>query len=168
MSAKFAETHQVVSGVVPVDLSTAANDGDWVSLKGYGKLIVIMFKAVGTAGDDPTVAFQQATAVAGTGAKDLTKITEVWKKQGTVLTATGTYTKATQTAAASYVDLTSAELAAIYIFEIDAEELDADNDFDCVRARIADVGTNAQLGSILYILADPRYPEATVDSAIAD
>jgi hypothetical protein len=163
---RLVESTQIVSGFLPVDLQTAANSGDYVSLKDYNHLTVIFFKAVGTAGDDPVLALQQATAVAGTAAKDLT-FTTIYKKQGT-LTAVGTFTKVTQAAAASYTDATSAEVAAIWVIEIDAQDLDVENNFDCVAANVADVGGNAQLGCLLYILSEPRYAQAIPPSAIVD
>jgi hypothetical protein len=150
------EEAKVVSAFVPVDMQ-AAQDGDWVSLKGYRYCDVIIFKAAGTAGDDPAITFQQATAVAGTSAKALTKIERVYKQQGT-LTSSDTQTTVTQAAAAGYTgDGTSAEEQAIYGFHIDASQLDVTNGFDCIRVRVADTGTNAQLGCGLYVLSGERY-----------
>lgn len=164
---RLIESTQIVSGFLPVDMQTAANDGDWVSLKDYNHLTVVLFKAVGTAGDDPTLTLEQATAVAGTGAKALTFNT-IYTKQGT-LTAVEAFTKVSQTAAATYTDATSAEVAAIWVVEIDAQDLDVNNSFDCVRARVADVGAGgAQLGCLLYILSEPRYAQAIPPGAIVD
>lgn len=165
-NAPLAETAQIVSGFLPVDMSAGANAGDWVSLKNYHRLAVVLFKGAGTAGDDPTLTLQQATDVAGTGAKALT-FTTVWTKQGT-LTGVGQYTKVTQTAANTYTDLTSAEVAALWVVEIRHDDLDIDNDFDCVRATVADIGTNAQVGTLFYILYGPRFGGASLPSAIVD
>ena len=78
---KFPEISQLVNGFVPVDMSAGANNGDWVSLKSYGKVGILFTKAAGTAGDDPTLTLKQATLVDGTGSKDLL-FTDIWKKQG--------------------------------------------------------------------------------------
>jgi hypothetical protein len=163
---RLIEQMQIVAGVIPVDLQTAANDGDWVSLKNYNHLTVVFFKAIGTAGDDPTLTLEQATAVAGTGAKALT-FTTIHVKQGTQ-TGIGTFTKVTQAAAATYTHTDAAENQAIWVVEFDAPDLDVENGFDCVRARVADVGGNAQLGCILYLLSEPRYSQAILPSAIVD
>ena len=162
------ENTQIVAGFGPVDMQSGANAGDWVSLKNYRKVAIVLFKGVGTAGDDPTLTLQQATAVAGTGAKDLT-FTTIYKKQGT-LSAIGQWTKVTQTAATSYTDATSAEAAAIWVVEVNAEDLDVANGFDCVQASVADVGSNAQLGALLYLLSDPSAAAApaSMPSAIVD
>lgn len=159
----------IVPAIVPLDLQTART-GDWVSLKNAQGVAIVFFKAAGTAGDDPTLTVQQATDVAGTSAKNLSTITAVHKKQGT-LTAVGTWTTSTQAAAATYAgDGTSAEEQAVYVIEIEADELDVDNGFDCINVSCSDVGTNAQLGCALYILYGLRYGGApsTLLSAIAD
>lgn len=174
----FAETHQVVLGFKPVAMNTAANTSDWVSMKGYGRCAVIFIKAVGTAGDDPTLSFKQATAVAGTGVKVLA-VTRIDKKQAaTDLTAVGTYTKSTSdspasndtftTASGTWTNSDLAEQAAIVIADIKAEDLDIANGFDCVACNIADVGTNAQLGTLIFILHEPRNLKETLESAIVD
>jgi len=62
----------------------------------------------------------------------------------------------------------SAEAEAIIAVDIKAEDLDVDNDFDCVRLDVADVGSNAQLGCGFYILYEPRSAEEPALSAIAD
>lgn len=164
----LAEQVQIVSGFLPVDLSGGANNGDWVSMKGYERCSIILFKGAGTAGDDPTLTLQQATDVAGTGAKDLVAIDRVYVKQDTVLTAIANFTKTTQTAATDYTDATSAEDAAIWVVDILAEDLDVDGGFDCIQASVADVGINAQLGACLYLLWPARYGGDGMVSAIAD
>lgn len=164
---RLVETIGIVPAIVPVDLSAAAADGDYVSLKNYGHVAIVVFKAAGTAGDDPDFSVQQAQAVAGTGAKDLL-FTTIYQKQG-VLTAVGTFVKITQAAGAAYsADLTSAEEQGVYVIEFDAQDLDVDNGFDCIRVRVADVGLNAQLGCAFYLLSEPRYGGDPVPSAIVD
>lgn len=161
----LVERANIISGFVPIDLQAGANDGDWVSLKNYERLAIVFFKAAGTAGDDPTLTVQQASDVSGTGAKAL-NFTRIDVKQGADLFAIGTFTTVTQTAANTYTEATSAEAQAIWVVDIKAEDLDVDNGFDCVRATVADVGSNAQLGCLLYIAYGARYSGAP--SAIAN
>ena len=157
---------QISSGVLPVNLATAANDGDWVSLKKAERCLVVFFKAIGTAGDDPTLTMEQATAAAGTGAKALT-FTRIYKKQGADLFAIGQFTEVTQAAAATYTNDTSAEEQAIWCVEIKGDDLDVNSGFCFIRARVADIGANAQLGCILYIHDGFRYVEQALPSVIA-
>ena len=151
----LVERTQICAGFGPVDMSAAANNGDWVSMKDFDRCSIIFFKAAGTAGDDPTLTLKQATDVSGTNAKAL-NFTRIDVKQGT-LTALGTFATVTQAAANTYLDLTSAENAGIYVIEVKSDDLDVANGFDCVQFSVADVGTNAQLGAALYLLRGARY-----------
>lgn len=162
----LVEEMQVVAGWVPVDLQTGANTGDYVSMKGYDRCTVFLFKAAGTAGDDPTVTMTQAQDVSGTGVKEL-YFTRIDMKTGT-LTSVGGWTTVTQSSANTYVNLTHAEVQAIYAIEFRAEDLDVENGFDCLKISVADIGSNAQIGCAFYVLRDARYTGAGLLSAIAD
>jgi hypothetical protein len=85
-------------------------------------------------------------------------------KQGT-LTAIGTFTKIVN-ADHDYTEATSAEAQAIWVSDVPADSLDINNGFTCLKAAVADVGTNAQLGALLYLLHDPRHVAAPLPSAI--
>lgn len=170
MNKHFLEKVQIVSGFVPVDMKTGANNGDYVSMKNYGRCAIVLHKGVGGAGEDPTIVLQQATSVAGTSVKAL-PYDRVDYKIGT-LTAQGTFTTAAPSAAAAaagtYTLSGVGTVEAIIVFDIKAEDLDIDNGFDCIRATIADVGTTVQVGSLEYHLHEPRNASATLPSAIAD
>lgn len=162
--SKFLEEHQIQMAIVPVDLQTAANNGDWFNLKHFQKVVILLIKAIGTAGQDPIFRLQQATSAAGAGAKDLL-FTTIWSKVGTQ-TAIAQFTKTTQAAATSYVDAVSAEAESLIAVEVQAEELDADGGFTHVRLDIADVGGNAQLGAAIYIGCYPRFQGTLVSGGI--
>lgn len=164
----LTEMFDIVSGFVPVDMQTTANNGDWVSMANYDHCAVVLFKGVGNANDDPTLTLQQATDNAGAGAKDITKITDIYVKQNTVLTAAaeGIWTLVTQTAATNYTDATSAEDQAIWVINLDASNLDVNNGFNHIQGNVADVGGNPQLGCVFYIMWGNRYPQAIPVSAI--
>lgn len=147
----------IVAAILPLDLQTA-RDGDWVSVKNAQGVCVVIVKGVGTDNDDPVIRFQQAKDVAGTGAKDLATIATIFSKEAVDMTTLGVWTKETQTAGASFSPGDpAAQSQALYVFEIEADELDVDNGFDCIRVRIDDTGVNAQLGCALYLLYMPRY-----------
>jgi hypothetical protein len=178
MNKHFVEKNQVVLGFKPVDMKTGANSSDRVSMKGYGRCAVIFIKAVGTAGDDPVLSFKQAQDVAGTGEKAL-GVTRIDKKQAaTDLTAVGTFTKSTSdspatndtfnTTLGTWTNSDLAEQCAIVVADIKAEDLDIANGFDCVTCNVSDIGTNAQLGTLLLVPHDPRNLKETLDSAIID
>jgi hypothetical protein len=47
------------------------------------------------------------------------------------------------------------------VLEIDADDLDVENGFDCVRLNIASPGANADLIAVHYLLTGARYAKAT-------
>jgi hypothetical protein len=168
MAEQFLQTHDIIEGWPVVDLQTGANTGDSVSLKNYHRCAVVFVASVGTAADDPTLTLQQSTVVAATDAKAL-NFTVIYRKQAaTSLASTGTWTRTTQTAANTYTNATSAEQDLIWVVDVDVDEMDSANGFDCIRATVADVGGNAQLGYLFYIPYAPRYAQATLASAIVD
>lgn len=159
----------IVEGFKPVDLQTAANSGDYISLKNYAGALVVFLSAIGTNGDDPTLALAQATSVAGGSSKALT-FTELFSKQAaTDLSATQVWTKVTQAAASTYTNTDAAEQDLIWVVDVRAESLDVANGFDCIRATVADIGSNAQLGCLFYIPYGGRFfkaPDAKLASII--
>lgn len=146
----------IVAGVVPVDLSTAAVTGKRVSLKNAGGCTVVLFKAAGTADQDPALDLKQHTAATGGTSADLDIVDHYFVKSATALAGSETWTRVTQTAASEVTDPgglgTSAESQQIVVFEVDAAELT--DGYGWISLDIADVGANAQLGSVLYILRD--------------
>jgi hypothetical protein len=168
-----------VSGIVPVALNTNPGSvSDYISMKGYARCTIIFFKNAGTAGDDPTITVSQAKTVAGGSAKAL-GFTRVDKKQvATNQLSTGTFTTSTSSSAASndtfnttngtWTNSDLAEQTALVIIDISVDQMDIDGGFDCLTATVGDVGTNAQIGCLLYFLHEPRYSQATAPSAIAD
>lgn len=167
MSEKFLQHATIEGGIIPVNLATAANDGDWVSLENYEYCIAVLFKGIGTAGDDPVFTLRQATSNAGGSAKALDFTVVYEKVGGTALSGVTSWTRVTQAASNTYTNAASAENEAIIAVEIKADELDVDNGFKFVQVQIPDTGTNAQLGGAFYLMLEPRYPEASVDSALS-
>ncbi|WP_199572746.1 hypothetical protein [Streptomyces murinus] len=159
----------VCIGAAPVDLSSAAVTGKRVALKGCGGLTIVVIKGAGTAGDDPTFTLQQHTAASGGTSSSLAVIDHYYLKDAATLAGTEQWTKVTQSAAATIADPggagTSAEHQQILAIEVDAAQL-ADG-YTHVSLNVADVGTNAQLGAILYFRRDlfvERAPQALAAS----
>lgn len=169
--AKYAlgRLFDIVMGVAPLDLQTART-GDYVHLDKWGHCTVVVIKGQGTDGDDQTFTFNQATSAAGGSAKTLAKISEYWEKEENAanLQATTAWTRVTQTEAATVAPGDpSAQSSALYVFEIDAADLDVDNGFDWISVDNDGAGSNAQLGTIIYILSEPRYAQKPQNLASA-
>lgn len=160
------EQLQIVSAIVPVDLETTANAGDWVNLALYDACDIIVFLATGAGTDFVTANITQATSAAGANSKALgSVITKYYLKQATALTSVGTWTKTTQTAAAG-VTLAAVTQAMVGI-HVKAEMLDQANNFNFLQVSIPDPGSGgATLGCALYFLTGPRFISEPMPSAI--
>src|SRR5262249_54879730 len=144
MNERIIEDLQIAANFVPVDLSTGANNGVYVSLKNFNRLAVVLFKAAGASGEPPTITVQQARDSSGAGAKAL-NFTTLWKKEGSAVNAVGQWTKVTQSAANTYA-LAAGNTQALVVIEFLGDNLDTSNGFWWVNASVADVGATAQLG----------------------
>src|SRR5437868_5378192 len=100
VNALFAEQANIAC-MVPLDMAGAAGlSTSWASLKNYHRATVLLLCAAGGAAEPPTIKLEQATAVAGTGVKDLAAVTKAHKKEhATALEGIGTWTEVTQAAA---------------------------------------------------------------------
>lgn len=160
---------QICEGILPISLTTART-GRVVSLKNYRRCLVVLYKGIGTASDDPTITLAQGTDIAFATNKALTFTTIYQKQDLTKLSDVAQWTKITQSAAATYTELTSAESATLWAIDVRATDLDVANNYDCIRASLSDVGTNAQLGCVFYLPYDPVLQAAPEDmlGAVAD
>lgn len=173
---RLLEQAQIVTAFPPSDINSDA-DGDWVSLKNYNRCLVLFHKAAGSATDDPSIRLRQATDVSGTSAKAL-NFDHIYHKIGaTALSAIGTFTRIDLDTATDDLDLVSVNSTDLLTdvgetligVEVKADDLDVTNGFDCLQLLIEgdDIG-NSTYAAAMYILYDPRYPDATPLSAIAD
>lgn len=162
----LADELQIAVGFVPSDLAAAAQSGDWISMKSFRHCAVLVVKAAGSVSEPATLTLEQASDVSGSGAKAL-NFTRADVKRGADLQTQGQFTRLTQTAANTLaMDGTAGNTQVMALVEVNDEDLDVEGGFDCVRAKFADVGTTAQLGTIIYILSGPRYtppPSALTD-----
>lgn len=153
------ERFQIAEGILPIALTTART-GRVVSMRNYRRMGVLFYKGIGTASDDPTITILQGTDIAFGTSKAL-NFTTLWVKQDlTKLSDVAQWTKVTQSAGNTYTDATSAEQAAMWWVEFQQSDLDLANGYDCIRASLSDVGTNSQIGCVLYFGGDPIYPAA--------
>lgn len=134
--------------------------GDYVSLKDYENLLVLILFGDGTAtSGDIDIEVYQATDHEGTGVKalDALETGRIYSKvHATSLAAVGQWTKETQaTADEIYDDDTSGEKLGMIACEIMASDLDADGGFDHVRVDL-DTIESAKLVCGAYILGGAK------------
>lgn len=165
MNQHILDKIDIVSAIIPQGIGSA-RAGDVISMKNYGRCAIVYFKDAGVNNEDVTLTVEQLTSVGPSNAKNLT-FTRVDVKQGT-LTSVGTWTKVSQSAAATYTNTDLGGQQALIVIEIKAEDLDVDNGYDCIRVSSSDAGTNTALAAALYILHEPRYSKEGGISAIVD
>ena len=150
---------KIVTGVAPVALTA---DGDFVSLKNHARLTIIISIDNGSTVTGTAVTVDQAQDVSATGVKELA-FTKMWAITDVAASAT-----LTETAVPSNTFTTSTTNAKnlLYVIEIDAADLDTDNNFDCVRVGCASAANS--VGCVLYILHGERYAPSIAKTAITD
>lgn len=138
-------------------LTSTLGDTTYVSMKNFRKLQIIISIADGTTVTGTAVTLKQATAVAGTSEKALafTRMlanTDYGASKTMVETAVTSNTFTTQTTNSK---------DSLYIIEVNAEDLDTANGFDCVRVDCTGHAATASRGCVvLYNLFGARYSGA--------
>lgn len=162
---RLAEVLQFVPAFVPVNMATAANTGDWVSMKNFKHVAIVLVKGAGANGEPPTITVQQAKDASGGSAKAL-NFTDVYVKSNADITTVDKFTKTTQASGNTYAPA-AGDTQMVAVIEFDAQDLDTENGFSFVQASIADVGSTSQIGTILYVLGAGRYVGEPLVGAIA-
>ena len=130
----------------------------WVSLKGYNHVTVIVSFKNATTVTGSAIALQQATAVAGTSAKALA-FAKMW-----AVVDDASAIVPTETAVVSNTFTTDAtnSKTGFYIIEVDADDLDINNGFDCFQATTGN-GTAVTV-EVWYLMANvARYAGGPAD-----
>jgi len=134
-------------GIAPVDLSAAANTGKRMFVGGMDYLGVLFVGAASAVGEGPVLTLKQHTASSSGTSSNLAVITTWWRKSGTTLANTETWSKQTQAASATLT--LEAQKQQLVYFKVDCESLASGNSY--VSVDIADVGAGAQAGCLLYV-----------------
>ena len=151
---------KIVQGLAPQVPSSSTPD--YVSMKGHDRLTILISCANAGSASGAAVALKQAQDVSATGEKVL-GFEKVYANEDTG--ASDTLVETTVTSDTFDTDdADSTDL--FYVIEVKAEDLDAENNFDCVRADIGDP-TN-QTVDIVYFLHAPRYAPTLDESVITD
>lgn len=141
-------------GITPVDLNTAANPGERISLEKGDRVTCVIVMGDSTSATDLSVTINQHDAASSGNTKACNQANPYYHKVG----AATVFTKVVPDVADEVVDLTTlfANDPGIAVLEICAEDLDVDNGFKYVSFSIADAGA-AKIGAALLILNDCRY-----------
>lgn len=152
----------IVEAISPA-ADAGGRSGAWISLKNAIKAYVLVNI---TQGNAATVAltFQQATAIAGTGAKALASGNmRIWANQDVSVNDT-----LTEVTAAQSFTTSAAVKNKLVLFEINpAEVMDINNGFDCIQV-ITGASNAANITQAVYILTPLGFSQATPPSAVLD
>jgi len=157
---RLLDKGKVVVGLAPITPSTSTPD--YVSLKNYQKCTIIIVYDNDSTVTGSAITLKQATAVAATGEKTL-GFTKQYANAD--ISANDTLTETDVTSDTFTTDDTDNKNG-IHLIEVDADDLDRDNNFDCLRAGTGD-GANMVL-AVIYVLHGPRYAPTLDRSAITD
>lgn len=157
---RLIEKMQIEVAVLPKDITGVAQVGQYISLKGFSHVTVLLIQGA-WAGGTPAVTLNQATNVAAAGEKTLS-IAKKWDK---ISDAAASF--AESAVVADTFNLPAATKT-VTVLEIDAADLDASNEFDCLTVKVASPGANADLLTVVYILSGARNPQAALLNAKAN
>lgn len=139
-------------------LTSTLGDTTYVSLKNYRKCTIIISIADGTTVTGTAVTLKQATAVAGTGEKAL-GFTRMLANVDYAASKTMVETAVTND---TFTTQTTNSKDSLYIIEVNAEDLDMANGFDCMRVDATGHAATASRGClVLYLLSGARYSGAS-------
>lgn len=142
--------------------ATTGGDCDYVSLKNYQGVTIVIMVDNATAVTGGAVTLKQATAVAGTGEKELAFANYF---ANTDIGAGDTLVDTTATSNTFTTSTTDAKNQ-LFVIEVDAADLDVANGFDCLRVDVASMA-NAVEG-VLYVLRGARESSPIAVPAITD
>lgn len=153
------EKYKAVAALNPAT-DAAGRTGAYVSLKNVNMAYIVCHITQGNAATI-AISINQATAVAGTGAKAITVSVPIWSN----LDVSASDALVRRTDAVSYTTDAGVKNK-IVIFQIDPATLDVANGFDCI-AVVTGASNVANITQGVYLL-DERYKQATPPTAIAD
>lgn len=157
-----ADTHVVAAAATGSwDFNGNPNEGQWISLEDWDSVTIVA--AVGAVASQRTrLSVEQATAIAGTGAKALDDI--VWFTAEAPSADTDDLEDVvTKNDAAAQSPQSTAGRAALFWCEITADQLDVSNGFKCLRVESARATNAASSGGLFYILRGGRYARSPED-----
>ena len=161
-NALLTEQCKIVTGLGPVTPSTSTPD--YVSLKGYDHLTIIVQVLNSTTVTGSAITLKQATDV-GNGASDEKAVSFTSALRNVDTGATDTLASFTVSSNTFTTDTTNSK-GLLYVIDVVPEMLDIAGNFDCVRLGTGNAA-NTTL-SATYILWPAKYGKGTPVSAILD
>lgn len=156
------DNFKFVTGCAPAALATTAGDGDYISMREYARLTIVISVLNATTVTGGAVTLKQATDVAGTSEKAL-GFSTMWANTDCAASDTLVSTAVTSD---TFTTSTTNSKILMYIIEVSARDLDIANGFDCVRIDVASMAS--AVGNVIYILSGAHEKPVIARSAITD
>lgn len=161
LNALFAEQVKPVFALASVVPSSAVPA--YISMKDYARLAIIILVKNATTVTGSAITLKQATSVAAGSEKALNFSTAYRDIDTGAADGLASFAVASNTFT---TDSTNSKNL-MYVIDVKAEDLDVNNNFDCVRLGTGDA--TAATVTVLYILSGARYSPAGIPpSAIVD
>lgn len=151
-----------VTGCPPAALTGAAGDGDYISMKNYTNLSIVIQVDNGSTVTGGAISLKQATAVAGTGEQPL----GFSKMFANIDAGASDDLVETVVSGDTFTTDTTNNKNLMYVIDVQDTDLDIVDGYDCVRIDVASMA-NA-IGSVTYILSGAKEKPANTVSAITD
>ena len=132
-------------------IDTAAGQAAWINMKGYSKVTFIMQCGAMTEASTAVKAYQAKSVSGSSQSSTALTMTHYWSNKASAATAILTRTAATSSGVV--VDSTN---NAMYVFEVDAKQLNATSSFDCVGLVFTGISAATCFG-VTAILHPARY-----------
>jgi len=163
MQTLIGDTH-IVQALYP-RAGGGAVTGDFISLKNYGGVSIIIQIDVTSGATDSSITLEQAKDVTDSGS--VSKALEFDYMWANLDTETSDALVKTAVVSDTF-EAGGVTKSCLYVIEVKAEDLDVDNGYDCLQVLSGAVAT-ANL-AILYVLHTPRYRDQvpTNQSAITN
>lgn len=157
LNARLDEQVTPIVAAAGLLLTSTLGDTTYVSMKGYRRCQIIIVIADGTTVTGTAITLKQATAIAGTSEKALAftrMLANVDYAASKVMTETAVTNNTFTTQTVNSKD-------SVYIIDVDADQLDMANGFDCIRVDGTGHAATASRGCVvLYNLYGARYSGA--------
>ena len=139
--------------VAPVDSQTASMTGKRFAMENCGGVMIVIFQAAGTAGDDAVYTLYEHNAYTSGDSAALAIITKYHEKEETALDGDEAWVEKTQSVLSTITDGTIAENQLIQVIDVRADALSAG--YTHISLDIADTGSAAtQPIAALYVPYD--------------
>lgn len=149
-SAQLVQNVKILEGLPPQDINNIVTNTLPVSMKNYGHCTFIIDCGVINNSAAATAQVWEATSVAFT-TKQVMNLDSYW-----VNTAAGAiYTNTTATD--DKVPIAGTSDLKTFIVEVDADQMDADDAYDCLRLDISSPGAYSTILGVTTILSEPRF-----------